>query len=355
MSLIEFRTQLLELILNFLWRQWSALGVLGTAGAEDEWIIDPEALFAFSVEMSRYEPRLFDEILGWLPTNGEWLDTTRLKKMLPIDPRALRVFGGAIRWAQRSADDRKWQGLARLCKEINEKSRKSETFDILFRERSGKDYPPSGPSREKMDDSFFEYSIDRPVANPRIAMAVPMTATTNLRFMLRALLGVGSKSECVAYLLTHDGGNVQEIASETGFFWLSISQTLTDLARSGLIQTRSRGRRVEYWISQNRWWTFLTHQPAENAKHPKWINWAAAFPALQSVWNAVDVISREPKSDYLTASHLQQALEVLHGEFSRAGVDVPPLPNMALPPDAYQQMMTAFVLRLLSGAPKEAV
>jgi len=60
MSLENFRDSFLEEMLRFLWRQWSALGVLGEADIEDEWAIDPEALFVFSVELARYEPRLFD-------------------------------------------------------------------------------------------------------------------------------------------------------------------------------------------------------------------------------------------------------------------------------------------------------
>ncbi|MBK8870355.1 MAG: hypothetical protein KBG07_02415 [Elusimicrobia bacterium] len=332
--------------MKFLWRQWSALGLMGTAGVEDEWIIDPEALFVFSVGMARYEPRLFDEILGWLPTNGEWLDTARLKRMLPKDERSLRVFGGTIQWAQKMADERKWQGLARICGDIYKNQPIADSVEVLFKEQNGTDYPLSG---NNVDPSFAAYFIDRPLANPRIAMSVPMTASTNLRFLLRALLGVGSRSECIAFLLTHEAGQVHQIAGEIGFFWLSVSQTLADLTRSGLVLTRSHGKRVEYWLSQRKWWVFLTHQDADQFKPPKWVNWSAIFPALVIVWETVDSLSKEQPSEYFTASRLQQALEVLHREFSRAGVDVPPLPSMALPPDMYQKTMATFVLRLLSG------
>ncbi len=349
MSLIEFRTQLLDLILNFLWRQWSALGILGTAGAEDEWIIDPESLLVFSVGMARYEPRLFDEVLSWLPLNGEWLDLARLRTMIRrLDAEQLKVMGGTIHWAQRFADHRKWNGLAKMATEIQGEQKQDESLSPLFREKSGKGYP--FVESDRADERFARFSINRPkFENPRIGSPAPVTAGTNIRFFLRSLLGIGAKSECVLYLLTHEGGRVQEIADETGFFWLSAAQTLSDLARSGLVLTRSQGKGVEYWLSQKRWWVFLTHQDTDQFRPPKWVNWSAIFPALVIVWNTVDSLSRELQTEYFTASRLQQALEVLHREFSRAGVDVPPLPNMGLPTDMYQQATAAFVLRLLGG------
>ena len=82
MSLKEYREQLLNRLLTFLWRQWSALGLLGESGGEEDWVIDPESLLVFSLEIGRYEPRLFDEILAWLKVNGQWLDTPRLRNII---------------------------------------------------------------------------------------------------------------------------------------------------------------------------------------------------------------------------------------------------------------------------------
>ena len=65
MSQTSFREFYLNELLTFLWKQWSVLGVAGGTRAEKmDWIIDPEALLVFSLEISRYEPRLFDEILN---------------------------------------------------------------------------------------------------------------------------------------------------------------------------------------------------------------------------------------------------------------------------------------------------
>ena len=69
-------------IFDFLWRQWSNLGIAGGTIPADTLVIDPEALFIFSLEFARYEPRLFDEILDWLVINGKWIDIQRLRGIL---------------------------------------------------------------------------------------------------------------------------------------------------------------------------------------------------------------------------------------------------------------------------------
>src|SRR3989338_4877445 len=100
MSLENFRETLLDRLLTFLWRQWSALGVMGVARPEEDWAIDPEALLVFSLELARYEPRLFDEILAWLKVNGHWLDTARMRRIIQGQSEAtIKVVGGTLQYA----------------------------------------------------------------------------------------------------------------------------------------------------------------------------------------------------------------------------------------------------------------
>ena len=82
MSQSNFKQFFLNQILDFLWRQWSALGVAGGGRSEDVWLIDPEPTFIFSITMARYEPRLFDEILDWFVINGKWIDSQRMRTLV---------------------------------------------------------------------------------------------------------------------------------------------------------------------------------------------------------------------------------------------------------------------------------
>ena len=106
-SLTEFRDEFQELLLDFLWRQWSALGVAGHAKHSDPWIIDPEALLLITCTLGRHDPRLFDEMLDWVKTNGTFINTLRLKRILRTEQfsgaRACgrgRINGQRIRCAE---------------------------------------------------------------------------------------------------------------------------------------------------------------------------------------------------------------------------------------------------------------
>jgi len=113
----DFRYLFLENILNFLWRQWSALGVLGEARTEDPWVIDPEPMLLFTLEMGRYEPRLFDEVLDWLVVNGTWIDLQRLRGILRgKDETIIKLTGAVAKFLVQEGDERKWRNIANFCK-----------------------------------------------------------------------------------------------------------------------------------------------------------------------------------------------------------------------------------------------
>ncbi len=80
-SLGTSRDHLREVLLQFLWRQWSALGVAGYTQTPDPWLIDPEALLLFSLPIARHDPRLFDEIIDWLQLNGSLISLQRLQAL----------------------------------------------------------------------------------------------------------------------------------------------------------------------------------------------------------------------------------------------------------------------------------
>ena len=340
MQLKEFREALLDRLLTFLWKQWSALGVLGDSSAEEGWIIDPEPLLIFSLQIGRYEPRLFDEILAWLVTNGDCLDTARLRRLLSKqDGDDLRVVGGALRYAETRGQARKWKNLAEFCH--SRKPPMGGILEPLFKERSGNFHPRA--EGDKIDPCFLAFDINRPrIRIQKPAKEVPVNARANLRFLLRSLFGVGAKSEVILYLMTHEGGHPREIAEAVGLFWLSVHQTLLDLSRSGLVLTRSKGKKVEYWLSQKKWWEFLASVNFDSGPFPRWLDWIAIFRGLENVWKTVDGLSSGNDSDYMKSSKLQDSLEFVAQEFARSGCAVS-IPRAGLPPDLHQKMALRFL------------
>ena len=113
--LIKSKDQFQEHIYDFLWQEWSILGIAGVAKSKDIRIIDPEALLLFSLSVCRYEPRLFDEILDWLFQNGHFINVQRLNQIqkkydFNCGPQLSAI---AELLAQKSSYRLKWSGLAK--------------------------------------------------------------------------------------------------------------------------------------------------------------------------------------------------------------------------------------------------
>ncbi len=350
MSLNDFREALLDRLLTFLWRQWSALGVLGDSSAEESWIIDPEALLIFSLPIARYEPRLFDEILAWLLTNGERLDASRLRQLLSKEYEdVIAVIGGALRYIEERGQERKWKNLAAFCHSRQVSMRGVE--EPLFKERSGIFHPRA--EGDKRDPAFAAFGLNRlRIKIQKPAKEVPVNARANLRFLLRALFGAGAKSEALLYLMTHESAHPREIAEAVGLFWLSLHQALLGLAQSGLVLTKPKGKKLEYWLSQRKWWEFLASTHFDDGVSPKWLDWIAIFKGLENVWKTLDDLAKNPRSDYMASSKLQDSLEFVAQEFARAGFDVP-IPKAGLTPQLHQRMALRFLGKII-GLENEA-
>lgn len=341
----KFREFFLDNVLDFLWGEWSSLGVSGGGNRpEDVWIIDPEATLVFSLEMARYEPRLFDEILDWLVVNGKWVDISRLRGILGGAPETTRRLTGAVaNYVSHEAPTykRKWSALASLYR-----TSKNTPETSLFLTKEGKPHPlPKNSSHIFQDYGFLrEVFVLRKMTRP-----VSVSKTSNFRFLLRALFGLGSRAECVAYLLTHEAGHPSEVAREIGLSIRGAQDTLIDLSESGLVLTRVKGKRkIEYWLSKKRWLEFVFRPNLEETKTPVWLNWIALYSALLGVWNILNE-AEKTQSDYLRSSKLREAMGTISLEFSKSGLDLPPVPGPEIAPDRYEQAFQAFVTKVLEA------
>jgi len=336
----------MENIFSFLWRQWSALGVLGEARSDDPWVIDPEALLVFTLEMGRYEPRLFDEVMDWLTVNGYWIDMQRLRGILKKQEEAKgRLMGAVAAWLAAHSDERKWKNLANLYKLST--PTEIDHANPLFYQKDGQPYPTMG----NPDTAFMTYGFYRPTLTLRkLTREVPVTSHATLRFLLRALFGVSSRAECLTYLLTHEGGHPSEISKSIGLSLRGTQDALIDLSRSGLILTRIKGKRkIEYWMSHERWWEFLSKGSIKEIEKPVWIDWIALYSALAQCWRAINEASREGLSDYMRSSRLRDSFELVANEFSRSGLDIPSLPGSDVSPQEYEKAFESFILQVFGA------
>jgi len=347
MSQKDFRNLFLENILNFLWRQWSALGVLGEARVKDPWIYDPEPMLVFTLQIGRYEPRLFDEVVDWLIVNNKWIDMQRLRGILrERDGIDRNLVGAVAAFLANQGNERKWNNLSQLCK--SNASHSISNHESLFYEKNGKSHPITN----KPDPSFLAYGFNRPQLRVRrMTREVPITSHNTLRFLLRALVGVGSRAECLVYLLTHDAGHPSEVARAIGLSVRGTQDVLIELSRSGLILTRIKGKRkIEYWLSQERWWEFLSRGSMTEIKQPIWIDWIALYTALSQVWAALNEISKKEMSDYMRSSKLRDSLEMVGDEFAKSGLDIPPIPEMDVRPEQYEKAFEEFIINVFGAS-----
>jgi hypothetical protein len=344
MSQKDFRNIFLDNLLGFLWRQWSTLGVLGEASVNEQWIIDPEALLVFTLDTARYEPRLFDEVVDWLVTNGHWIDMQRLKGILKTKNHdTIRLVGAVSEFLVSYSAERKWSKLAEAC--FNNIPKKLEN---LFKEKESR--AQRLLKTVEQDPAFEKYGFVRHILRPggKSREAIP-TAQATLRFLLRALFGVGSRAECILYLLTHDGGHPSEAAKAIGISIRGAQDALIELAKSGLVLTRIKGKRkIEYWLSQERWWEFLSRGSIEADGKPVWIDWIALFEALSKVWDTLDEIQKT-KSEYMKSSKLRDAMEIVGNEFARSGIDIPPVPGRGIRPENYEKAFREFITKVFGA------
>jgi len=344
MSQKNFKRFYLENILDFLWRQWSALGVAGGAYAQDLWAIDPEALLVFSLPIARYEPRLFDEIIDWLVINAKWIDIQRLRAIIRNkDEKTKRLLSAAAHMVSNEAKtySRKWRAIAELYK-YNSDSK----AEILFKTKEGKSHPE--PRETSLTYSDYGFLRGKFILR-RLSKKVPINTGCNIRFLLRGLFGIGSRAECIFFLLRYDAGHPSEVAEAIGLSVRGTQDTLIELAESGLVLTRIKGKRkIEYWLSKKRWWEFLTGMKYEDIKKPVWLNWISIFSGLRDVWDVLCEIEK-PNSDYMKSSKLRQAMEEIRCKFLIRGIVTAVPPDIHTPVNKYEKEFQSFIKKVLGA------
>ena len=243
-SLKEFKGEYQSRLLDFLWRQWSALGVAGQTTAEDQRILDPEGLLLLTCTVGRYDPRLFDEMLDWLQANGWLINVMRLKRILRTEKfTGERVLAAVAGLLAKGAETPKWKQLAVWTEQplVTEK---------LFFGEDGTPLPTIG----EPEPLFARYGWERgPLRLRGYSQEFRPTEPATLALQLRALLGINVRCEIVLYLLTHDAAHPSQIARDAYYFDRAVQGTLADMSRSGVIQVRATGREKYYWLKQDSW------------------------------------------------------------------------------------------------------
>lgn len=303
-SLTEFKATVLNQLLDFLWRQWSALGVAGQGVSEERRVIDPEPLLLLSLTVCRYDARLFDEILDWLTVNSGLMNAQRLKNLLQqLEFNCTAELGAVAELlGKKSSNTLKWKTLS--------SSHTLATPEPLFYFKDGKPLPLPP---EKAPEFSSHGLLRGPVKLRGYSQPFPVQGMATLLLRLRALMGVNSRCELLCLLGASDEIHPADIARQTGYFARTTQSALAEMTRSGVVEMRSNNREKMYWLKPG----LLDNLLRPNGKATAWVNWSPLFRALEILWLGLIDPKRQDLDPLLLASEFRRltiAMRPLLGE-----------------------------------------
>lgn len=308
-SFQHFRDRLLRHFLDFLWHQWSTLGVAGQQSIEDDRLIDPEALLLATMRFGRYDSRLLDEVIDWLNSNGTRINLQRLRRLHGQWPLAdLRVMTAISTILSKQSMMRKWASISGpIPAEV--------APEPLFISLDG----IALPIFHQPDPDFHRHGLLRgPLEFRRMSRSPDPRRAANLLCSLRALFGVNARAEIIAWLLAHESGHPAAIARDTGYFSKSVQHTLNEMVDSGHIHSRRDGREKIFWVKPSAWNFLVTwSQPLGFAR---WVDWMPIFSAITTFIDALGQPGLDDAPEQVQSIQLRHALNAAMPALSRAGL-----------------------------------
>lgn len=292
----KYKSKFLDAVFNMLWKQWTALGVAGHSSANAKYVLDPEALLLFSLEMGRYDQRLFDEILDWLYVNAMFLNVQRLRSLSAKMPHVnSKVIGAVSAYLAKADSSAKWKKIATDL--IPENSKVAEPLFFL---PNGKKLPVVGDA----DPVFLQYGLKRnPYKRTMNSTSFPKDSVASLLLQLRAFFGVNARAETMLCLLASQNCRIQDVADISGFSWRSVQDTLFELGHSSVVSfTPSKKSRVYYLNERDRMKAvMMPYNPEQNICFP---NWTEYYSAILLLWSVFENQAMEGLSEIALNSEL---------------------------------------------------
>jgi hypothetical protein len=318
MAPTTLRDQLRRRLVEFAWEEWAQMGVLAAPHRRSPWAQDPEALIVFTLEIARWEPRLFDELLDWMLTNEALLSIRRLRAMC-IDETDRALVAGAIGWLARR------RPRARLRVEPPDSN--PQALEPVFHD--------GGPVPEA-DPDFAAAGLLRPPLAPSGKSLTPDLLTPiNLGFRLRSILGVGIRAEVVRIMLTAQipWMNAQALARASGYAKRNVHDALAGLSAARVVSAATVGGEQRYTIHKTAWAALLQDVPSELPFHR---DWPQLLGALRTILRWTQQEELQSTSDYLRASGTRQLLDRIRPELAFAGIAIDPHPTAKAAPQQLQ-------------------
>lgn len=287
----------------FAWGQWAQIGVFADTDRRDGWVVDPEALLLFTLEIARHDPRLFDEVLDWLRENERALSVQRLKN-LSRDDADRALVAAALGWVSRYRKNPRFTRATPIAT--------TDSLEPLF--------PLLSPRVPDPDPAFLQSGLAKPDSAPSRKSTRPrLDAPINFAFRMRELFGVSSRAEIVRYLLTVQAPNVsaQLVAEATAYAKRNVFQSLSALTAAGVVDTITVANERRYSMSTAIWRELLALDEL-----PRHRDWPQLLWAIRRIARALEQSAFDQESDYMLASAARDLMQEVEESLRFAGVPV---------------------------------
>ena len=266
MSVSKFKQELLNAILELLWKQWTLLGVAGQSKAQDNFVLDPEALLIFSAHFGRFDQRLYDLVIDWLQCNGESINLPRLKALLKRFADADRNSLGFI---TASVKLKKWNAFAKTLIPEN-----AEVEPMFF----ANEFVP------QPDETALRYGFKRNRYVPgNKVMPFSTQGNASLLLRLRGAFGMSARAEAILTMLNKDFCRIQDVADAGGFSWKAANDVLDELCTSGVAVTLDKNKRGRTYFLKD----VSTMHSLFGVDTVKFPDWLTVFEMLSTVWKCI--------------------------------------------------------------------
>ena len=332
------RDRVRDHLLAFAWAEWAQMGLSGRRGGSDTRAMDPEAFLLFTIEIARLDPRLFDETLDWLATNGALLSLTRLRHLEGRHPGDTNLVHAVLAWASQASSVLQWR--------VPRPTYPSSTVEVFD--------PGLISFIPETDPTFSAFGFSRPpVRRSRKSEPPDYRLPINFAFQLRSLFGVGTRPEAVRVLLTRDELLLDAafIAQQAAFSKRNVSEALLALVNGGVLKARWSGNERLFTTYRSRWAHLLEHGETADSL-PRFAPWIPLLRTLTAIHVWLEHHYDSSWSTYMVSSQTRQLVDSLASDLAELASDLAelgfPLDRMDLSPEesgwtAFENLVTALL------------
>jgi hypothetical protein len=243
--------------LDILWGAWSELGVSGWGRSHSDWAIDPEPLIVVTPLVVAGDARLRDEALDWCISNWRHISRVRLRNLL------------------RSQDGEAVEAYGRFAATVNQ--------------HGGAIWPGATEP--------YRYATTGRSSPPRLSRQ------SLIWLRMRAVFGVGARTEILRYFLSHPGRvSVTTLAEVVGYTKRNVADECVALQRAGVLAVHPVRNRLYYSLDREEQLRAFVGEPPAVL-----LDWTSLFRITRAMVNLDEDVSR------LTARALNvETSRVLH-------------------------------------------